>query len=183
MNTQYTGYALLTISVLMLLVLVGLFTSYQQEAERLGCYEESDMCEVIDQQLNVTHLFTGIVGFLLALGVYLSFFHVAERAIVKKLDENEERLSDDERFDIISHMLGDADTKILRTIKLHKEIKQNRLQQVTGYSKAKISEATSFLEDKHLISKERAGRTNLLKYKGPKTPREKEENKKQATKE
>ena len=181
METKHIGYSLLGVGIVMLVVVLALFSSYQQDAERLGCYETTQ-CGIIDQRLNATHFVTGIIGFIVALGVYLSFFHLSEKKLLQKLDENEKRLTSDEKFDLISHMLGAADTEILKTIRDHKRIKQKRLQELTGYSKAKVSEGTSFLEDKGLISKEKAGRTNLLVYKGVKRSSKSQENQKNSQK-
>jgi len=160
------GYTLIALSLITAVILVALISSYQQEAERLGCYTNS-RCDVLETQLDITHFITGILGFLLSLGVYISFFHTSDQEIKKRLSNAEKTLSKDEKYDWLTRLLGEADKEILDTIKEHGAIKQSRLRHVTEYSKSKVSEALSYFADKKLIKKEKAGRTNKITYTGP----------------
>jgi uncharacterized membrane protein len=151
--SQKLGYVLIALSLITAVVLVALISSYQQEAEQLGCYTNS-RCDVLETQLDITHFITGILGFLLSLGVYISFFHTDEEEIKKRLSRAEQTLSDDERYDWM-------------TRKEHGAIKQAQLRHITEYSKSKVSEAISYFEKKKLIQKEKTGRTNKITYTGP----------------
>ena len=164
--SQKLGYVLITLSLITAVVLVALISSYQQEAEQLGCYTNS-RCDVLETQLDITHFITGILGFLLSLGVYISFFHMDEEEIKKRLSSAEQTLSDNERYDWMTRLLGEADKAILDTIKEHGAIKQAQLRHITEYSKSKVSEAISYFEKKKLIQKEKTGRTNKITYTGP----------------
>lgn len=160
------GYTLIVLSLITGVVLVTLISSYQQEAEQLGCYT-NNQCEALETQLDITHFIAGVLGFILSLGVYITWFHTSDEAIKQQLSDAKKRLSDDEKYDWMTRLLGEADKEILDTIKEHGAIKQARLRHTTEYSKSKISEALSYFDDKKLITKEKAGRTNKITYKGP----------------
>lgn len=167
--SEKLGYTLILLSLITGIVLVTLISSYQQEAQELGCYTDS-RCDVLETQLDITHFIAGVLGFLLSLGVYITFFHTSDKEIIRKLDSAEEELSDDEKYEWLTHLLGEADKAILDLIKEHGAIKQARLHHITDYSKSKVSEALSRFEDKNLITKEKTGRTNKITYIGPGSP-------------
>lgn len=166
MRKHRIGILLIALSLITGTILFALISSYQAEAERLGCYQDAE-CGVVEERLNITHILTGIISFLLSLGVYIVAFHTSEEKLVQKIDKAEEKIQGNERYELLTRLLGEADTNILTHIKEHGAIKQTRLRDVTGYSKAKISESVKFFEDKNLVSKEKMGRTNQITYLGP----------------
>ena len=160
------GYVLIGLSLLTGIILVSLITSYQEEAKELGCYA-NQQCETLETQLDITHFIAGILGFILSLGVYITFFHTSDEEVRKRLSTAEKSLSDNEKYDWMTKLLGEADKDILDLIKEHGAVKQARLHHLTDYSKSKVSEAISYFDDKKLITKEKMGRTNKITYTGP----------------
>lgn len=166
MVSKQVGYILIGLSLLTGIILISLMSSYQQEAQQLGCYT-NQQCETLDTQLGLTHFVAGVLAFILSLGTYITFFHASDEEVKQRLSNAQQTLSDDEKYEWMTRLLGEADKALLDLIKEHGAVKQARLHHLTDYSKSKVSEAISYFDEKNLISKEKMGRTNKITYTGP----------------
>lgn len=157
------GYMLIGISVLMVIVLIAFTSIIRQQGETIGCFGAPG-CGSIDTSLSLMHFAFGVIGFILALGVYLIFFYRAEEAILKRLDEDKENKISDIRFSILMSALDETEQKVLKVAKEQSGISQSTLVLRSGLSKAKVSEVLSSFEKKKLIEKKKKGKMNFIYY-------------------
>ena len=66
---------------------------------------------------------------------------------------------------VVLEVLDPDEKKIYEIIQKEGKIKQNKLVELTGFSKAKVSRVVKKLKDKKLINLERMGKTNLISLK------------------
>ncbi|MCS7123067.1 MAG: winged helix-turn-helix transcriptional regulator, partial [Candidatus Aenigmarchaeota archaeon] len=59
-------------------------------------------------------------------------------------------------------VLDPDEKKIYEIVQKEGKIKQNRLVELTGFSKVKVSRVVKSLKDKKLINVEKLGKTNLI---------------------
>ncbi len=66
---------------------------------------------------------------------------------------------------VVLEVLDPDEKKIYEILQKEGKIKQNKLVELTGFSKAKVSRVVKKLKDKKLINLERMGKTNLISLK------------------
>lgn len=161
MINKKLGVILVLVSVLLTVIFYALVSNTYSEADRLGCFGDP-ACGKIDTSINIVHFAFGIIGFVLALGVYLIFFYSGEEAILRRLEEEKNRKLEEDSFAIISKALDDNEKNILSAIKEQSGISQNTLVLRTGLSKSKVSEVLKGFEKKKLIRREKRGKINYV---------------------
>ncbi len=161
MINKKLGVLLIIIAILIGFVLYSVTGSLKADAEKLGCFEQVE-CQEIEDSLTITHFAFGIVGFILALGVYLLFFYTGEREILKRLDEQKKNNSSEERFNIILSALDEEEASIVKAVKEQEGITQSTLAMRTGMSKSRLSETLKKLEGKKLVKREKKGKKKLV---------------------
>lgn len=164
MDNKKLGVIIIALSILIGITLI-LFQNQITRVNEDSC--ECNTCKTGDlcQDGKFPYLFTGglaIIFAILSLGVYLIFFEKSHQTILNKIDKDNVKLSQDEKFNFI--LLGlTADEKIvLSAIKEQDGITQQTLRIRTNIHKSKLSLIVSALEEKKLIKKEQKGKTNQL---------------------
>ena len=161
MINRRLGLVFISLAVLVGVVLFFFISTLHAEGEQLGCFGDA-VCGKIDTSLNVMHFAFGIVGFILALGVYLLFFYSGEQAILKRLEDEKERKLSDDTHSIMMRAMDKHEKNIFSAIKEQNGISQSTLVLRSGLSKAKVSEVLSGFEKKNLVRKEKKGKVNHI---------------------
>lgn len=161
MNNRRVGVALLIISVLITGIIIQLIGSLNAEVRELGCFN-NEGCIKIESSLNIMHLAFGIIGFIFALGVYLIAFTKSEEAILKRLEDEKRKRSEEEKFELILKGLDNFEKQAVKVIRGQEGITQNTLRIKTGMSKAKLSYVLTSLEKKGLVKRVKKGKTFAL---------------------
>ena len=161
MNNKKLGTIILIISIIIGILLITFINGLSAQAEALGCYQNLD-CEVMNTNLNITHLATGIMGAILALGFYLIFFAKEQQELLQSLQQHKKQRTKEEEFNLISKALSNDEKAILKIIKQQEGITQNTLRIKANTSKAKLSYLLKDLEQKNLIKKKKKGKTQAI---------------------
>lgn len=162
MINRKLGIVLLGIAVVFSVLLVLLTNSFFDRAEQLGCYPDTEACIAVDSSLAVTHVGFGVIGFVLALGVYLLFFYSGEQAIIRRLEDEKSSSLKDARLDLIMRAMDDSEKSVFRAVVEQDGISQSTLVLRSGLSKSKVSEILSDFEAKKLVKKVKKGKINFI---------------------
>ncbi|MBI2507626.1 winged helix-turn-helix transcriptional regulator [Candidatus Woesearchaeota archaeon] len=158
MNNKKLGVVFLTISVIVSFILIYIIMNLNTESRELGCFD-NEGCLKIESTFNITHLAFGVIGFILALGIYLIFFSKSEEEILKQLKENKASSLKEEKFNLVLKGLDDYEKKAMKAVKEQDGITQNTLRIRTDMSKAKLSYVLQDLEKRGLIKRIKKGKT------------------------
>ena len=158
MNNKNLSIVFLVISIVLIIILISLITNLNTEAQELGCFNDEE-CLKIESTLNITHIAFGVIGFILALGVYLMFFSKGEEEILKQLKENKEISTKEEKFNLVLKGLDLYEKKVMKAVKEQDGITQNTLRIRIDMSKAKLSYVLQDLEKRDLIKRIKKGKT------------------------
>src|SRR3989344_2736457 len=158
MQNKKLGVIFLIVSVIISLIIINFIFSLNKESRELGCFSNEN-CGKIESSLNITHLAFGVIGFIFALGFYLVFFSRSEEFIMKRLDDDKKRRSDEERFEILLKGLDEYEKRVVNAVKEQDGITQSTLMLRVGMSKAKLSYVLQGLERKGLIVRVKKGKT------------------------
>lgn len=161
MNNKRIGITFVVISVVLAFFIIHTMGGLNTEAEKLGCFSD-DSCEEIQQQISLTHLGFGLIGFLGALGVYLLIFSPGDQALLDKINAEHQRLTEEQRFSLLLKGLNAYERRALEKIREQDGITQATLRLRTDMSKAKLSYVLQDLEAKHLIKKVPKGKTHAI---------------------
>jgi uncharacterized membrane protein len=161
MINKKLGIVFIILAILISILLYVVSGSLRNEAQILGCYENVG-CANIETSLTLTHFAFGIIGFILALGVYLLFFYSGEKQILEALKEQKENELKEQKFEILLSALDEFEAKVMRAVKDQDGIGQRTLVIRTGVSKSKISEVLKNLESKKLIKRVKKGKNNQV---------------------
>lgn len=161
MINKQLGVVFIILAILISGLLYVVSDSLRNEAQILGCYENVG-CANIETSLTLTHFAFGIIGFILALGVYLLLFYNGEKQILEALREQKEKELNDQKFDILLSALDEFEKKVMKVVKDQDGIGQRTLVIRTGLSKSKISEVLKSLEAKKLIKRVKKGKNNQV---------------------
>ncbi len=153
------GVILIFVSFLLVGIFYSLVSTTYNKAEQLGCFGDP-VCGEIDMSINIIHFAFGIIGFVLALGVYLIFFYSGEEAILRRLEEEKNKRIEEDTFAILSKAMDEYEKKIFEAIREQDGISQNTLVLRTGFSKSKVSEVLKDFEKKNLVRREKSGKIN-----------------------
>lgn len=160
-NNKKLGIILLIIGALTGLLIINSISSLSSRATELGCFNTED-CTKLESSLSMSHLAFGVVGFILALGIYLIIFARGEEALLKIVKDDKEIALTNKKFDMLSRGLDKFEKEVIRIIKEQDGITQNTLRIKTDISKAKLSYVLQSLEKKELIKRVKKGKTLAL---------------------
>ncbi len=158
MNSKKIGIVIFVFGIIIALIVINFISQLNNNAKDIGCFK-GDNCAQIGYKLDMAHFAFGIIGFILAMGVYLFFFSKSEEAILKRLEETKKEQTDEEKFNLILRGLDQFEKKVLLAIKEQDGITQNTLRIRTNLSKAKLSYVLKSLEEKELIKRVQKGKT------------------------
>ncbi len=158
MNQKKLGVTILIFSVLLGLVLINFITETKDLGSNAGCFEDEE-CVQASYVLNASHLGIGIMFALASLAFYLLVFSKSDEFWLKKLEQQKQNLSEDEKWKVIELMLDENELKVIKAIKEQNGITQFTLRLRTDLSKSKLSEILSRFEKKGLIERQAKGKT------------------------
>ncbi len=161
MNNKKLGGLLLGIGVVLGLLIFQITGGLYNEAELLGCFQNED-CATIESKVSASHFMFGVLGFLLALGVYLLVFSKSEEALIRRIETREEKMTEDEKFALLLKGLDKDEKEVISIIKEQEGITQSTLRIKTNLSKAKLSYVLQDLEEKQLIRRIKKGKSLAL---------------------
>ncbi len=167
MDNKKLGVLLLVLGISLILILISYNSKLNASSNALGC-NPYQQCYKNNSLLTISNIFIGIISSVISLGGYILFFNNDDK-IIEKLDnikDNKKQLKEDEKFDILFKALSKDEQNILSIIREQEGITQSTLRIKTNYSKTKLSFILKDLENKELIKKEIAGRTNELYLNG-----------------
>ncbi len=167
MNNKKLGVVFLIISIILSVLLISLISGLREEAEALGCYNNEN-CIKLESKITITHFVFGIIGFILALGFYLIFFSKGEEALLKKIEQQDQKKYLGDKFDLILRGLDNYEKEVMNILKEEEGITQNTLLIRTNMSKAKLSYVLRDLENRDLIKRVSKGKTLAVFLKIPK---------------
>lgn len=152
MNNKKVGVTLLIIGIIFGGILISIFNELARSGTEIGC-NLNEACRTIESSFSIVHLSFGVLGFLLALGVYLLVFSKGEEMIMNKLEESTKATVRTDKFRIILSVLDEAEKKVLKAIKEHEGITQSTLMLRTDLSKTKLSYVVNDLEKRGIIKR------------------------------
>ncbi len=158
MENKILGTILIILSLVFLLFIYYFNMSLSTEFNELGC-NVNEKCMKIGNNISMINVAFGFFGFMFGLGFYILIFNKSEKAILKKLEENENKKTNEEKFNLISMALDPYEKKVIKAIKEQDGITQNTLRLRTDMSKAKLSYVLQELEKRNLIKRVEKGRT------------------------
>lgn len=164
MENKKLGSIIIALSIIIGVILIishNQIVKVSEESCQCNTCKTGDVCK----EDSFSYLLTGglaVIFAIFSLGIYLIFFEKSQQTILNKLDKDNVKLSQDEKFNFL--LLGlNADEKIvLSAIKEQDGITQQTLRIRTNLHKSKLSLIVSSLEEKKLIKKEQKGKTNQL---------------------
>lgn len=154
--------------ILLALVCGGLLwvlASQLQTEQHIAQCVPSPECEKLENTMSLLHIVIGVISFLLALGVYIMFFHKGEQKILQRLEEEKDRKLADEKLTIMLKMLDGSEQAVLKAIAEQDGIEQNTLKLRTGLSRSKVSEIVQKFEQRNLVERVKKGKTFTISIK------------------
>ena len=159
MDNKKVGLIFLVFGV----ILIGIILDYNyMNSNNLYSCNIDNNCIQVSYIFTINNIFIAVISCLITLGIYMIFFSKGEDILIKKIDENNKKLSHDEKFDILFKALTKDEQDIIRIVKNEEGITQSTLRIRTNMSKAKLSFVLSDLEKKNLVVKELNGKTNKI---------------------
>ena len=158
MNQKKLGVTVLILSLLIGFVLIDFISETQNSGEEDGCFQDED-CQKAAVALTSSHLGIGIIFSLFSLALYLIVFSKSEDFWLKKLEQQRQDLTEEEKWNIIKLMLDENELKVIEEIKKQPGITQFTLRLRTDLSKSKLSDILSRFEKKGLIERHVKGKT------------------------
>lgn len=164
MDNRTLGGVLIAITAV-LAALVGVFLrDVYRTGSKLGCFEVAG-CGQVQETLGLGHAVVGVLAFLLSLGIYLLLFYKGEKAILKQLEQDKKAGIADLKFELMLRMLDEPEQKVLKAVREQDGVEQSTLVLRTGLSKSKVSEVLSTFEKKNIVSRQKKGKTLLVRLK------------------
>ncbi len=161
MNNKKIGIIFLVISFILILIFVQLVTNLNEKAQELSCFQNKN-CIKLESAFSISHFAFGVIGFILALGIYLIIFAKGEKEIIKSLEDTKNKQLEEDKFSLILKGLDEYERKVMNGVKMQEGITQNTLRLRTEMSKAKLSYVLRDLEKKGLIVKNKKGKTYAI---------------------
>ncbi|VVB77541.1 Uncharacterised protein [uncultured archaeon] len=164
MDNKKLGVIVIVLSIVIGLIVWGFHSQIiklSEESCTCNTCKTGDVCKAD----KFSPLWTGGLAVIFAtfsLGIYLLFFERSHQTLIKKLDDDKSKLTQDEKFNFILLGLNEDEKKILSAIKEQDGITQQTLRIRTNIHKSKLSILVGILEEKGLIKKEQKGKTNQL---------------------
>ena len=158
MDNKRVGTLIIIFAVLLGALLFTIIKDLQSQEELLLCNPSAD-CVTISKKLDLTHFATGIITAILTLGIYLIFFNKSEQTLLKHLQEQKSKQTEEDKISLITKVLDKNEVKVLKAIKEQEGITQYTLRLRTDLSKAKVSQILSSFEKKGIIVREKKGKS------------------------
>lgn len=159
MDNKKTGYLLIGISILMV-VIVYMFNNALQEIVTASCSEagHGDSCpmyQTIDQQTNLSLV---IIALVIITALYLIFSKPEKEIIIETKTIEKDRPP--KEYDLSD--LRPEERNVFELIRKSKTIFQADLIEKTEYGKAKMTRIIDRLEGKGFVERKRRGMTNVV---------------------
>ncbi|MBI2449054.1 MarR family transcriptional regulator [Candidatus Pacearchaeota archaeon] len=164
MLNKRLGIALIILSVLLGIIIIGIISRLNVLGTNSGCFPQNSQCIRIQNYFTLSNAVIGILAFLLSLGIYLVFFSKGEESILKRLEDDKNKKLSEEKFSILSKGLDEYEKKALKSIREQDGITQNTLKLRIDLSKAKTSQIVTQLEKKKLVKRIKKGKTYTLHF-------------------
>jgi uncharacterized membrane protein len=174
MNQRQIG-TILVIAGLLLSVFVYLAKAKEDAtinafiAEKNTCYLADGTCLHDDREYGIYVLGWGISAALFLFGVYLAFFDKTQMVLAEHqvkvasaLKEAKRNESSKEKFEAFLAGFTEDERKAISAIHEQDGILQSTLRYRTGLSKSSLSLMLSSLEERQIISRKTAGKTNQV---------------------
>ena len=152
------GVTILVFSLLIGLILVNFIVDTNTIGIEAGCFQTEE-CSQAAFALTSSHLGVGIIFALFSLALYLLIFSKSEAFWLKKLEQQKQELSSEEKWKIIELMLDENEIKVMKAIKEQPGITQFTLRLRTDLSKSKLSDILSRFEKKGIVERRAKGKT------------------------
>ncbi|MBI2656514.1 winged helix-turn-helix transcriptional regulator [Candidatus Woesearchaeota archaeon] len=158
MENKKLGFVILSFSIIATVLAYGFMGVLGRQTAALQCYPTSE-CQRVQSLLGLSHIAVGLISFIGALGIYLLFFSTSEEAILRRLEEEKNVKTEQNKFELILKAMDDNEKKVLKAVKEQEGITQSTLRYRTDLSKAKVSQILTDFEKKHLVKRELKGKT------------------------
>jgi DNA-binding MarR family transcriptional regulator len=175
MNQRQIGYIVLILGIL---VAIMTYAAKVREDNTINtfikehgnsCYLSDGTCLHEDRSYIIYYAGASISAALIALAAYLIFFDRTQTILAKQHREvsyalREAKKTEDKKgkFDAFLAGFSDEERKLLIAIHEQDGIQQSTLRYKTGQSKAMVSVLLGGLEQKGVVSREEAGKTNRV---------------------
>lgn len=164
MDIKKTGILLVSLSIILLISLVGYNYKLNAINNKIGC-NPSVSCVKSNSILTFTNMFIGAIAALLSFGFYMLYFSKSDEELIKRiknLEKEKKTLSMEDKFNIFIKALSEDEIIILKLLREEEGITQSSIRHKTKISKTKLSFILSDLEKKNIIKKEAYGKTNKI---------------------
>jgi len=161
MDAKKLGGVLLVLSVALLVIFIISSQMLYKESKELGCFN-NEACKPLEQSISLVHVGFGFFGFILALGFYLVFLSKSDDALFKKLESQQQKVLEEEKFKILLLGLDEFEQEVIKAVKQQPGIMQNTLRLRVDMSKAKLSQVLTDLEKKKLIKRESSQKSKAI---------------------
>ncbi len=158
MNQKKLGATILILSIVMGLVIINFIADTKDSSNSAGCFQTEE-CSTASFVLSTSHLGVGIIFALFSLALYLIVFSKSEEFWLKKLEQQKQDLSNDEKWKIVELMLDENELKVIKAVKDQPGITQFTLRLRTDLSKSKLSEILSRFEKRGIVERRAKGKT------------------------
>ena len=158
MNQKKLGATILVFSIIIGLVLINFIVETKDSSNSEGCFQTEE-CSQASFVLNSSHLGIGLIFAMFSLAFYLLIFSRGEEFWLKKLEQQKQDLSSDERWKIVELMLDENELKVIKAVKDQPGITQFTLRLRTDLSKSKLSDILSRFEKKRIVERRAKGKT------------------------
>jgi len=158
MDQKKVGIVLLVLSVLATIVMIDIIQTTKSVGAREGCFQ-SEECLGAATALGLSHVGVGLLFALFSLGVYMVVFSKSDAFWLKKLEQQKQGLTNEEKWKIVQLMLDEQEWKVVEAVRDQPGITQFTLRLRTDLSKAKLSDILSRFEKRGFIERHPQGKS------------------------
>jgi len=164
MKNRVVGIMIIGIAILIGLIIFS-FNRAMTDIVNTSCTHgfACPMWGTIDFQTNAS---IAVMGFVIAIGLYLIFFGYEERIItrIKKINQQIElkNITIENYKDIMVNLDAEEKTVLEKIIEEKGSMLQSELVDKTGFQKVKITRILDKLEGRAIIERKRRGMTNIV---------------------
>lgn len=158
MENNKLGGVLIAIAGLLLVIVLMFNANLTEQSKDAGCYA-NEACLVLKDNTTIIHFIIGVISFILALGFYLLFFNRTEKAILDRLEKDNEKKIQEIKYEILLKALDESERKVVDVLNKNPGITQSSLRIKLDMSKAKLSYVLKELERRNVIKRKEKGKT------------------------